>query len=445
MRRSRVYLVVALSLCVPVSLLGTMAAPAFDPVQAKRWFDEAHQRCAADHGELWGKSLCGPMMFVEPSTRRLIANQADAQGLLKAEQGVFTGRLPDNVPFANSSVTWAGVHWVQLNWPAPDDAGQRRAMMAHESFHRVQDELGLAPPPEGSNAHLDTLQGRYWMQLEWRALSAALAATDDKARRQHADDALLFRAVRYQHFAGAAQSERALERNEGLAEYTGIAVGATSPAERLALTQSDLLTHVSLPSFVRSFAYSTGPGYGLLLDRYVPDWRKQIRAREVGLSELLAGALGFKAGDATDAQAEQRAKAYDGATLLATEQVREQHRQQQVAQYKAALIDGALLVLPLRKPQVMFNPSTLVPLGDAGTVYPTMRVLSDWGSIEVREGALLSPDWKQLTVAAPGKSEAKQGTIEGAGWTLHLADGWQLDQGARPGDMTLRNTHEGAH
>ncbi|MFC4764745.1 hypothetical protein [Dyella koreensis] len=445
MRRSRMYLVVALSLCMPAGLLGAVEAPAFDPAQARRWFDEAHQQCAADHGVLWGKSLCGPMMFVEPSTRRLMTNQADAQGLLKPEHGVFTGRLPDDVPFANSSVTWAGVHWVQLNWPAPDDGGQRRAVMAHESFHRIQDDLGLAPAPEGSNAHLDTMQGRYLMQLEWRALSAALAATDDKLRRQHAEDALVFRAVRYQHFAGAAQSERALERNEGLAEYTGIAVGATTPAERLSLTQNDLVSHVSAPSFVRSFAYATGPAYGLLLDRYAPAWRKAIRAHEVGLSELLVGALGFKAGAVTDAQAEQRAAAYDGAALLAAEQSREQQHQQQVAKYKAALVDGALLVLPLNKPQVMFNPSTLVPLGDAGTVYPTMRVLSDWGSIEVREGALLSADWKHLTVAAPGKNAAKQGTIEGAGWTLHLAEGWQLDQGARPGDMTLNLIHQGAH
>ena len=26
---------------------------------------------------------------------------------------------------------------------------------------------------EGSNDHLDTVEGRYWLQLEWRALAAA--------------------------------------------------------------------------------------------------------------------------------------------------------------------------------------------------------------------------------------------------------------------------------
>lgn len=422
-------------------------APPFEPAQAKAWFDEARQQCRADGGKLWGASLCGPIMFVEPSSRGVIANQADAQGVLKAEQGVFVGHLPDDVSFANSSLDWAGVRWAQMGWPLPADAGQRRVLMAHESFHRIQRQVGLAPAGESANDQLDTLQGRYLMQLEWRALARAVAATDDKARRRHAEDALAFRAARYRQFPAAAQSERLLERNEGLAEYTGIAIGATSPRERIALTGDDLVSHVSAPSFVRAFAYATGPGYGLLLDRYMPAWRQRIRAPDTGLSDLLASALGAKAPAAGDAAVERRAAAYDGAALLAAEQVREQRRLQEVARYKALLVDGPRLVLPLHKPQVMFNPSTLVPLGEAGTVYPTIKVLSDWGSIEASAGALLASDWTHLYVAVPDKQAARAGTIAGPGWTLKLNDGWHIDAGARPGDMALSpaDANPGAH
>jgi len=442
MRRTRSCLLLVSCLSFAVSAAD---APPFEPAQAKAWFGEAKHQCQADGGKLWGASLCGPIMLVEPSSRRVIANQADAQGLLKAEQGVFVGRLPDDVSFANSSLDWAGVRWAQMGWPLPADAGQRRVLMAHESFHRIQPQVGLAPPRELTNAQLDTMQGRYLMQLEWRALAKAVAATDDKARRRHAEDALAFRAARYRQFPAAAQSERSLERNEGLAEYTGIAIGAVSPAERIALTGDDLVSHVSAPSFVRSFAYATGPGYGLLLDRYLPAWRQQIRALDAGLSDLLAHALGAKAVDASDAAVQRRAAAYDGPALLAAEQAREQRHQQEMARYKALLVDGPRLVLPLHKPQVMFNPSTLVPLGEAGTVYPTIKVLSDWGSIEASAGALLAPDWAYLYVAVPDRQAARTGTVTGPGWTLKLNDGWHIAAGERPGDMVLSPANQGAH
>ena len=444
MRRMRSCLLFAL--CLPWSLAAAPAdAPPFEPAQAKAWFDEAARQCGADGGKLWGASLCGPIMLVDPSSRRLIANQADAQGLLQAEQGVFVGRLPDNVSFANSSLDWAGVRWAQMGWPLPADAGQRRVLMAHESFHRIEPRVGLEPPRELSNDHLDTLQARYLMQLEWRALAKAVAATDDKQRRAHVRDALLFRAARYRQFPAAAQTERSLERNEGLAEYTGIAIGAVSPQERQALTAKDLVSHVAAPSFVRSFAYATGPAYGLLLDRYLPSWRQRIRTPDTGLSDLLAGAIGTNTAQPTDAEVERRAAAYDGAALLAAEQAREQRHQQDIARYRALLVDGPRLVLPLSKPQVMFNPSTLVPLGDAGTVYPTIKVLSDFGSIEVSAGALLAPDWKHLYVTAPDKEAARTGIIVGPGWTLKLNDGWRIGAGARPGDMLLSPANQDAH
>ena len=42
-------------------------------------------------------------------------------------------------------------------------------LMMHEMWHRIQPQLGLPARPGGSE-HLDTVEGRYWMQLEWRAV-----------------------------------------------------------------------------------------------------------------------------------------------------------------------------------------------------------------------------------------------------------------------------------
>src|SRR4029079_12075047 len=90
----------------------------------------------------------------------------------------------------------------------------------HELWHRIQDQLGL-PSSGASNDHLDTRDGRYWLQLEWRALAAALATSGPDEKRA-ITDAALFRTRRHRIFPGGADEERAMEMHEGLAEYTGV-------------------------------------------------------------------------------------------------------------------------------------------------------------------------------------------------------------------------------
>ena len=53
------------------------------------------------------------------------------------------------------------------------DRNARSVLMMHESWHRMQAGLGL-PAQNPAITHLDTLEGRYWLQLELRTLSVAL-------------------------------------------------------------------------------------------------------------------------------------------------------------------------------------------------------------------------------------------------------------------------------
>lgn len=117
---------------------------------------EAQSLCQADHGHLWGISLCGPIMFVDPRSRSIIASDPDAEGALKAEGGIFVGSLPADQTIANTAVEWSGVRWTQMVWPLPGDERQRY-LMAHELFHRIQNRLNLPKVEGGENAQLDTL------------------------------------------------------------------------------------------------------------------------------------------------------------------------------------------------------------------------------------------------------------------------------------------------
>jgi hypothetical protein len=410
---------------------------AIDPAVAAQYFREAKALSDKDAGALWGVRLYGPTLLVDPETRAVAANQADGEGQLKQAGEVFVGKLPANLPIANTAVRWAGVEWTMIMWPLPRYRQERLRLMMHESFHRIQEELGL-PAKDSVNNHLDSRNGRVWLELEWRALTRALWSTGP-ARQKAIEDALSFRAYRRSLFPQGAASENALEMNEGLAEYTGYALSSAAPREfemRAALNVQDAQYR---QTFVRSFAYVSGPAYGCLLDESKLPWRKLVK-KEGDLGVLLASAYGIHLGPVTESAAVQRAARYDGDEVITLERQREARRQKAIAQYRALLIDGPVLILPLG-PNVQwgFDPNNVAALDENSTVYPTLHLQDEWGTLEVSKGALLVRENGRLAraqVQAP--KDAAAHPVAGDGWTLDLKPGWVLAPGPRAGDFTLK-------
>ena len=93
---------------------------------------------------------------------------------------------------------------------------------------------------------------------------------------------------------------------------------------------------------------------------------------------------------------------------------------------RAKFVDGPVLTIPLKQMQFTFDPNNVQPLGDLGTVYPSMEVSDVWGRIVVTGGGLIAADYSRLTVPASGE-----------GYTLTLKEGWKIVAGAREGDKTL--------
>ena len=187
-----------------------------DQRKAEEYFAEARAICERDNGRLWGVSLCGPMVIVDAATATIATNQPAP-----------SAPRPPALGFANAAMAWGGTRWSTFVWALiPPDPHTRARLWMHESFHRVQPQLGLLVQ-DGQNEHLDTVSGRYWMQLEWRALGGALRA-QGTARLSALKDAAAFRAVRRTEFVEATERERAMELNEGLAQYTGTVLAASS-------------------------------------------------------------------------------------------------------------------------------------------------------------------------------------------------------------------------
>src|SRR5215510_4900798 len=80
------------------------ALPAFaqiDAARARQYFDEAASICMREGGKTWGESLCGPMFFVDLTTRDIVANEPPP-----------SNRLPDQMFPGNAAIEWGGVRWT---------------------------------------------------------------------------------------------------------------------------------------------------------------------------------------------------------------------------------------------------------------------------------------------------------------------------------------------
>ena len=280
----------------------------------------------------------------------------------------------------------------------------------------------------GENSHLDSLEGRYWMRLEWRALARALGASG-AARTSAIADALAFRAARHQRFPGAAAREHIVDINEGIATYTQFVLGSEGAQDAIRNAVVGLAGAESGTSFVRTFAYASGAGYGLLLDALSPGWHRKITAAS-DVGQLLSAAAGVTA--APDAVA--AAARYDGAQVRAAEEQRDREQQAVIAELRRRYVDGPVLIVP-RAGRGSSNNMGATVIPGAGTVFRAMANKGAWGFFDAQGGALVSADEETISLPAPVVVDAT--TLKGDGWTATVGPGWTVQPGPRPGSFRV--------
>ena len=392
-------------------------APAqVDQQRAQEFFKEAQALCERDGGRLWGVSICAPMVIGDARTQTFATSRPAPDA-----------PRPRLIGILNGPIKWGDTVWAALSWETIANVPPhvRNSMFLHESFHIVQrTPLGLAV---GTNSaeHLDTVEGRYWLRLEWHALARALRDSGE-ARTLAIRDAVAFRQARYARFPDKVETERALDINEGLASYTGIVLAAASTSAAIASALDELTGQESGESYVRTAAYASGPAYGLLLDAASPGWTRTVRSSD-NPALLLLRALGVQpTADATAAAAR-----YGGAELRAAEERREQQRQARMAELRRRFVDEPILVMP-GGGRGFSDSHGAVVIPDVGTIYfGEYHQTGDWGALDANKGVLISTDGRTRRLPAPVRGDGT--SISGDGWTLKGAPGWVVRDGARRG------------
>jgi hypothetical protein len=390
-----------------------------DPQRAQDYFKEAQALCERDGGRLWGVSLCGPMVIADVKTQTLATSQPAPDG-----------PWPRFLGLANAPIEWGGTTWVAFNWDfvaGLSSPRRRRELFIHEMFHRVQPGLKLLQPA-APNAHVDQLDGRYWLRLEWRALARALWESGE-ARVEAVRDALAFRQARRAQYPGSDEDERKVEITEGLPHYTAVVLVAPTTADAIA-SATEAIAADTQESFLRTFPSTTIPLYGLLLDASSQGWRQRVRATD-DIGTLLMNALAIQPSGDPAASAAR----YGGAEIRRAEEQREQQRQGRLAALRRQFLEGPVLVMP-GGGSAASNSQGAVLIAESGTVYfGPFKASGPWGTLDAEKGVLVATDGSSRRVSAPVRRE--DGTFAGDGWTVRIAPGWVVREGARPGDYEV--------
>ena len=189
------------------------------------------------------------------------------------------------------------------------------------------------------------------------------------------------------------------------------------------------------PTFVRSFPYQTIPVYGYLLSLQQDKWNKSINAG-TNLTKFFIHAFGIKLPDNLASAVEMISGSYNGKQIVEEETKREEETKKQIALYKSKFVEQPHFEIAFEQMSISFDPRNIMPLGQYGTVYPTIRVTDKWGVLTVSNGALISPQWDKITISNPEKTVGNK--ITGDGWILDLEEGYALVKNDDTGNYMLK-------
>jgi hypothetical protein len=378
------------------------------------------------HQDIWNRNIVGPMILVEPASRRVYASEQDEENILTLTGDVFIGTLPGHINIAGAPVEWNGKIWAMLPFPFPKETTLDDGVgyLVHELFHRAQKDLGFVFPNEVINEHLEKREGRILLKLELQALHEAMAGINEDSVKKHLTNSLTFRVYRHQLYPGANLSENLLELNEGIAEYTTLIFKSRPKQIEVNYLVEMTNLFLSAPTYIRSFAYHTIPVYGYILQERNKYWNQEI-TMGTNLTDYFRQEFDIHLPSNLEKAVKMIEENYDGKSIRAIETERELLLLEERRNLVQKFTDGSQLEIEVKRINMSFDPTNVSLLDDLGTVYKgNVRFSDAWGILEVSSALLVSTDRRRIIVSSPDSTYVNG--AEGNGWKLHLNDGYSL-------------------
>lgn len=377
--------------------------------------------CDKDSGSLWGINLNSNLAFFEKETRKVITNFPDKYSLLKYDKGIYSGILPDTIKVDELGK----INWI-FKWLPQNNEFTNLSIIIHENFHGFQDSLNLHP--DGYlNKHIDSLNARIALRLEWYYLSQALTC-DTIDAKENIKAAIFWRKYRHYLYPDFIIDEIRFEIHEGLAKYTEVVLACKeynrNPINEAINCYKNRVTNVSSEStYNRSFGYCSGLMYGLLLDQYFCNWREKVK-KESDLGKMLANSIKMEYATNLDSLSYYKRREIYEITSI-DEIRREKEIAGKVNIIKKRFTQNPILIIEKTNNfKFSFNPNTIQMI-DGGMFLPYFEATDIWGKMKVyKNGGIIG----ETTVQLPAQTiEIKNNWAESfENWTLQLNDDWKI-------------------
>ncbi len=401
------------------------AVTSLSPEEAVVYFRKIEQACEKDSGRLWGQQLYGPVMFIDRTTRSIIANQGDSNGYLKEKEGIYIGTYPRERIINNTAADFGGTVFAMSPLPPRDDRFDYRMLTRalHSLFHRHQLLNDIAPDIFNISS-MDETQARIWIKLEWEALRKAIT-TGGEEKKLAIRDALIFRGSNREAYPRESQTQNRFETYEGLATFTYIKLASDSREEFLERLFAYLDNIMGYQSYARSYGFIHGALYATLLEDMGYDF-SILKTDNTDLGQLVKDLYGIELPEVCRDVAGSLAFNYDIDRIKEEEEQRAVDIKERLYKQVSIYTEKPVVFFELESPYFDFEPEDVHSLDTIGTLYTSMRVSDNWGKLTVdKGGCLVSYNYKNMRITAKGLKEDRN-HVTGEGWHLILNSDWEL-------------------
>jgi len=259
---------------------------------------------------------------------------------------------------------------------------------------------------------MDEIQGRALLQIELKALQAALSGD---SMRLH--DALYIRTYRQSLYPN--NNEDLYELNEGLAEYTGVKLSTENMQEYV----KNRLNYDISRGYTNAFGYFTGSAYATILDQIYAEWRYDKDLAK-GLIYLIKKAEPQYAITINKSTLDKLLIKYDYAQIVANEK-EELKSFGDIEKFKDLLKpETSKLCIANQKINFTYNPNDrVISLGDA-VLLRNMSIMGEWGQIKAKNGIVRMNNWSAFYLLPP--TNITNNAIQGDSYEIQINQGWKV-------------------
>lgn len=350
-------------------------------------FKEVKRICDNDGGELWGENLFSKAILINIDNRFFVANDSLPIDNCARKGMYFIGYLPNIYPMANSTLKVGSKKYASIRYSDKNEFDTLLYIRTfiHEMFHVFMSSNNYDNVTY-NNPHMDTRDGRVYLQLELLALKKALISNGVN-RKEAIKEALCFRNKRQSLFPNSKANENNFEIQEGLAQYTEYSLAIFSERERMSTLLNSIDRLIKETSYIRSFGYETGASYAFLND-ISNDWRKTVFI-ENDLSKITMNLYGVNDTEVDKSNLSIYIKNYDYKSILLKEDSIEGAKEIFKLNIIERFNNGVLLVADLEDNSFSII-SNMIQLDSTSTYFPYIKLTGKFGYINSKNEAIIN-------------------------------------------------------